>query len=270
MVIACLQKHDVPLVALEIESYFAKGLQLRPGDTVFDVGANIGLFSLAAYDRCARNLKVFAFEPVKAIYDVLRANLERCTHGAQVRAFDVGLASRSETVPFAYYPRAPVLSTAYPDEEDDLRMVKDAVLNCIIYLDQAPLAVRCLRWVPPAVRAAILDYALRRTLRPQTVTCQMRTLSQVVRDHRVERIDVLKIDVEKAELDVLRGIEDRDWNKIQQIIVDVHDIDNRLDTVTTLLRNNGFAHIIADQPPTLKNSNIYTVFAARKALSESG
>ena len=176
MMVSCLQKHDVPIVQLEIESYFAKGLQLRPGDTVFDVGANIGLFSLAAYDRCAHNLHVFAFEPVKAIYNVLRANLERCASRAQVKAFDVGLANHCDTVPFAYYPRAPVLSTAYPDEEEDLRMVKDAVLNSIIYLDQAPLAVRCLRWIPEAVRAAILDYALRRTLRPQTVTCQMRTL----------------------------------------------------------------------------------------------
>ena len=88
-----------------------------------------------------------------------------------------------------------------------------------------------------------------------------------MRDHRVESIDVLKIDVEKAELDVLRGVEDRDWPKIQQIIVDVHDFDNRLGTVTALLRNEGFAEITADQPPTLKNTNIYTVFATRKALS---
>lgn len=91
----------------------------------------------------------------------------------------------------------------------------------------------------------------------------MRTMSHFVRDHRVKRIDLLKIDVEKAELDVLRGVEDRDWPKTQQIIVDVHDLDDRLDTVTTLLRNKGLAKIKLEQPPTMKGSDIYTVFATR-------
>lgn len=268
-VISCLQKHEVPLVQLEVQSYFTNGIQLKPGDTVFDVGANIGLFSLAAYHRC-HDLRVYAFEPVEAIYKVLCANLERRAPDVAAKTFPFGLASSCKTVPFAYYPRAPVLSTAYPDEAADLTVVKDAVLNSIVHLDEAPLAVRCLRWLPKALSAAILHYALRRTLRPEAVTCQLRTLSQVVRDHGIERIDILKIDVEKAELDVLLGVEDKDWPKIQQIVVDVHDDDNRLDTVTALLRKNGLAEIKVEQPPTLKNSNIYTVFAMRKAQSESG
>jgi hypothetical protein len=73
--------------------------------------------------------------------------------------------------------------------------------------------------------------------------------------------------VEKAELDVLRGVEARDWPKIQQIVVEVHDEDGRLDTVTALLRKNGLTEIMVDQPPTLGNTNIYTVFAVRKDLS---
>jgi FkbM family methyltransferase len=268
-VVSCLQKHEVPLVQLEIETYFTNGIKLKPGDTVFDVGANIGLFSLAAYERCGHDLRVFAFEPVDAIFQVLRSNLERRTRTVLANTLPYGLSNSSRTIQFAYYPGAPVLSTAYPDETADLAVVKDAVLNSIIHLDQAPLAVRCLRWLPKALGSLILDCALRWTLRRKTVNCQLRTLSQVVRDHGVERIDMLKIDVEKAELDVLLGVEDGDWAKIQQIVIDVHDDDDRLGTVIALLRKHGLTEITVEQPPTLKNSGIYTVFALRIALPES-
>lgn len=269
-VVSCLQRHEVPLVQLEIETYFTNGIRLKPGDTVFDVGANIGLFSIAAYRRCENDLNVYAFEPVDDIYQVLCQNLRRCAPKVRAKIFQFGLANICTSVPFAYYPRATVLSTAYPDEEADLAVVKEAVLNSIVYLHAAPLAVRCLRWLPKVIGAAVLHMALRRTLRAETVICRLRTLSQVVRDHAVERIDVLKIDVEKAELDVLHGIEDRDWHKIQQIVVDVHDDDNRLNTVITLLRKNGLSGITVEQPPTMKTSNVYTVFAMRKVLSVFG
>lgn len=264
IVVSCLQKHEVPLVNLEVQSYFSNGLRLKPGDTVFDVGANIGLFTLAAYERCERDLRVYAFEPVTAIFEVLRVNVERYASEEQVKVFNFGLSSSSEEVRFAYYPRAPVLSTAYPDEEADIQVIKEAVLKNIMHLDEAPLALRCLRGVPSFLRAPILHYALKRTLRPETVTCQMRTLSQFVRDHGIEHIDFLKVDVEKAEFDVFRGIEDKDWRKIQQLVVDVHDLDHRLDKIRALLLEKGLTEIVVEQPPTLKNSNIYTVFAMRQ------
>lgn len=49
------------------------------------------------------------------------------------------------------------------------------------------------------------------------VTCELQTLSQVIRRQQIERIDFLKIDAEKSELDVLNGIEDADWGKVQRI-----------------------------------------------------
>ena len=87
-VVSCLQKHEVALVDMEVQSYFSRGLlRLNPGDTVFDVGANIGLFMLAAWERCERNLNVYAFEPVGAIFERLLVNVERCGAGSQLQAF---------------------------------------------------------------------------------------------------------------------------------------------------------------------------------------
>jgi FkbM family methyltransferase len=217
MTVSCLQKHEVLLVWLEVEGYLSHGIELRPGDTVFDVGANIGLFSLAAYHRCERNLSIYAFEPVASIFEVLRANIKRNTANGQVQALPFGLSNNAETIAFTYYPRAPVLSTAYPDEEADLRMVENVVLNNIMHLDDAPLPVRALRWLPEALRVPLVRCSLRLALRTKTVTCQMRTLSQFVAERNIERIDLLKIDVEKAELDVLLGIEDEDWAKVQRL-----------------------------------------------------
>jgi FkbM family methyltransferase len=263
-VVSCLQRHEVPIVHREVQSYFSKNLRLMPGDTVFDVGAHIGLFSLEVYQRCQRDVRLYAFEPVEDIFNVLRANIERCTSGDQLKIFDFGLSSTSEPAVFAYYPHAPVLSTAYPDEKADLEVVKEATLNNIMHFAEAPLALRCLRRVPACLRAPMIHHAIKKTLCSKPVMCRMETLSRVVRDHGIERIDFLKIDAEKAELEIFRGIEAQDWPKIQQVVVDVHDSNDRLDTMTALLHEHGLSKIVVDQPPTLKQSNIYSVFATRQ------
>lgn len=263
MIVSCLQKQEVPIVNREVQGYFAKHLRFRPGDTVFDVGANIGLFSLAVYERCGRDVSLYAFEPVKAIFDVLRANVARNSIGDRLKIFEFGLSSQADDADFAYYPLAPVLSTAYPLDGDDVAIVEEAVLQNIMHLVEAPLALRCLRWVPPVLRRPIVRLALGRTLRPEPVVCRMQTLSQFLHDHTIGRIDVLKIDAEKAELEIFRGIGAADWPKIEQVVVDVHDQDDRLQVVTALLRRHGLGTIEVDQPPTLTNSNIYTVFATR-------
>ncbi len=263
MTVSCLQKHEVPFISMEVQSYFSRLLRLQPGDTVFDVGANIGLFSLAAYAHCARNVRVYAFEPVKPIFEMLETNVRSNVPGRQVKIFNFGLSDRAGEVPFTFYPRAPVLSTAYADKTADLQLVKDLVLENLIYLDAAPLLIRCLRWVPEPLRAFIVHHGLERALQAETVFCQLQTLSQFIREHSIERIDLLKIDVEKAELDVLRGMADEDWQAIRQLVVELHDIEGRLVTIRTLLQAHGLAEVEIEQPPTLKKSNIYTIFARR-------
>jgi FkbM family methyltransferase len=263
MAVSCRQKHEVPLVQLEVQSYFSNGVRLNAGDTMFDVGANIGLFSLAAYQHCDRDLRIFAFEPVTAIFELLQANCERNTRKPHVNVFRCGLSHRSGTASLAYYPRAPVLSTAYPDREADLRLLKQIVVNSLIHLPEAPVALRCLRWVPRMMREPLVDYVLRKALVPVTAPCEMRTLSEVIAEYGVGRIDLLKVDVEKAELDVLNGIDDEDWPKIQQVVVEVHDLDHRVETIKRLLTAAGLRSISVDQPPTLKDTNIFTIFATR-------
>ena len=53
---------------------------------------------------------------------------------------------------------------------------------------------------------ALLDELVQARLETEQYRCQLRTLSDVVREEGVERIDLLKIDVENAEYEVLMGI----------------------------------------------------------------
>ena len=48
-------------------------------------------------------------------------------------------------------------------------------------------------------------------------------LSDIIRENQIHRIDLLKIDAEKAEMDIIKGIEAHDWPKIKQIVLEIHD-----------------------------------------------
>jgi hypothetical protein len=47
------------------------------------------------------------------------------------------------------------------------------------------------------------------------------------------------------------------------VVVEVHDVDDRVAAMTALLREHGLGDIVVEQPPTLTDSNIYNVFATR-------
>ena len=79
-----------------------------------------------------------------------------------------------------------------------------------------------------------LDELLDEYLRGETYSCRLKTLSEVMREEQIERIDLLKIDVESSELDVLAGIEEEDWPRIKQIAIEVHSR-SILESVSSLL-----------------------------------
>jgi FkbM family methyltransferase len=75
------------------------------GDTVIDVGANAGFFSLLAASRVGASGRVLAFEPVPAVRAVLEANL-RLNHMSHVALHAVALADRPGTLTLYEGPAA--------------------------------------------------------------------------------------------------------------------------------------------------------------------
>ena len=67
--------------------------QLRPRDTFIDVGANIGYYSLLASTRVGPSGSVVAIEASPAIFQQLRANLDR-NRAANIRAVNIAASDQ--------------------------------------------------------------------------------------------------------------------------------------------------------------------------------
>ncbi|NEO72157.1 FkbM family methyltransferase [Moorena sp. SIO3H5] len=260
MKIFCLQEEEVPVLYEQIQDYIKYGIELHESDIIFDVGANIGLFALWAYQNCNKNVSIYAFEPIPAIFNVLQANAQRFDSD-KIKVFSCGLSQESKSITFAYNPNATMLSTAYQEDFTELKkQLKQAVIRNIKY---APKAFRWLRWFPSFMRSILLQNSIDKAFKIERVTCQLKTVSEIIREHKIEQIDLLKIDVEKSELDVLLGIEAQDWQKVKQIVVEVHDLEHRLQKITNLLKEHGFSEIQVEQEPILHGSNLFNLYAWR-------
>jgi amino acid adenylation domain-containing protein/FkbM family methyltransferase len=228
------------------DGYLRHGVRLRDGDTVFDVGANIGMFALYAA-RAAADVTVYAVEPIPPLCDLLRLNAH--VHGIRGRVLEVGLAAESGSAEFTYYAHNSLLSGAHADAAEDAGVVRALLENETT--DAADLMDGAL--------AELAAFAQSETGR---FICPVRTLSDVVREEAVGTIDLLKIDVEKAEADVLAGIEEDDWPKIRQIVVEVHDVAGRLARIAALLESHGFRCAV-EQDRLLRGTRLFSLFAVR-------
>jgi FkbM family methyltransferase len=81
-----------------IDPDLLRGAQLlvRPGDVVWDIGANFGLFAMAAASRAGRDGKVVCFEPDTTLVPLLRRNaaLHRSTL-AEITVINAAVAGRT-------------------------------------------------------------------------------------------------------------------------------------------------------------------------------
>ena len=79
---------------------------ISDGDRVFDVGANIGDWSVAVLKSHA-DITITAFEPIPKVYQQLRNNLAKWNH---VIFENVALSNKTGTSSFNYYPKHSELS----------------------------------------------------------------------------------------------------------------------------------------------------------------
>jgi amino acid adenylation domain-containing protein/FkbM family methyltransferase len=222
--------------------YLKHGIELHPGSVVFDVGANIGMFSLYAGASCP-GVKVYAFEPIPDIYAVLRLNAE--LYGWEIEPRPVALGREPDTVAFTYYPHVSILSGRYADQEQERDVILAFEEN-------------------RGFRGPELEELVGARLESRTVRCEVMTVSQVMAAEGVAEVDLLKIDVEKSEHDVLAGIADADWAKIRQVVVEVHEIDSRVSRVCDLLHRHGF-DVALEQEVMLRGSAVSMVYGRRGA-----
>ncbi|MEP7272399.1 MAG: amino acid adenylation domain-containing protein, partial [Acidobacteriota bacterium] len=215
-------------------AYLRNGIVLGEGACVFDVGANIGVFALFANLR-SPGARIFAFEPNPRLFEILEANV--LLYAANAQLFSCGLSSTARKAAYTFYPGFSSLSGLYSDPDQDKEVVRSFIRREQHEVDARNGVQSDGR---NAVEQVLVEELLTERFEQEHFEVDLRTLSDVIREYGVERIDLLKINVEKSELDVLEGIHGSDWAKIDQIAVEVHDIDDRLSTIVELLRNQDY------------------------------
>jgi FkbM family methyltransferase len=151
--------YDVPFTAF-VQRH------IRPGDTVFDIGANVGLFTLLLGYQVWETGRVVAYEASPRLVELLRDNVTMNWLGDRVEVVPKAAAATGGTLPFLA-PRRFAMGGSLQPVEDTLR--SDARTGTLERIE---------------VEAEPLD----------------------VHAGRFERIELVKIDVEGAEEQVLAGM----------------------------------------------------------------
>jgi FkbM family methyltransferase len=222
------------------QQYIQNGIVVSEGDCIFDVGANIGMFSLFI-NRLKPNLRTYAFEPIKQIFDVLQENVALHTLENNLFIFNYGLSSENNVAKvFTFYPQMAGNSTSKPGEK-------------LVNINETPSD-------DTDTEDLFVDFFKE----VKQVKCELRTLSSVMSELTINSIDLLKIDVEGEEYEVFKGIESQDWAKIKQIVAEIHDRDGKLDKIKQLLTDHGF-NIKTQKMEFLPSKfvDVYNLYAVR-------
>lgn len=228
--------------------YTRHGVTLDDVETVFDVGANIGLFTLFVA-RQRPGARIVSFEPVPALFEIASANAARYAPRAELVPRAVGAEPGEAEITF--YTNSSGMSSLYADLEEE-RQALAAIME--------HQRRRGMAGMDQVMRHA--DDLLDERFRAERVACRVTTVSRELAERGIERLDLLKVDVQKAEEDVILGIDDGDWSKIRQVVLEVHDQDGRLERMTEHLAARGFA-VAGEQDSPYEGSIIHNLYAVR-------
>jgi len=253
--IAHINKYETRYLYDEIfvkKCYLKHGITIENGDTILDVGANIGMFSLFV-NQHAQNTTIYAFEPAPHAFEALKINA--ALHGDHnIYPENVGISNERKEAEFTYYEKSSVFSSFNADHEEDSKAVRAVVTNMLKEsgvtddeeLDQ------------------FADELMADRMKSRSFTCPLKSISDVIREKGLLQIDLLKIDAEKSEQQILLGIDDDDWEKIKQLVIEVHDSEGAvIRDIKQLLDEKGF-EVEMEEEDLLHDSGLYNLFAVRK------
>jgi FkbM family methyltransferase len=247
-----INKHETDFLYKEIfleRAYLKHGITLNTNACVFDVGANIGMFTLFIKQECA-DAKVYAFEPTPELNRIIKLNVNR--YGQSVKVYQNGISDREGEATFTYYPDYSIMSGFHADASGDASILSSGIRN------QLAKGNAKFKEVPDEFIDSIVQKKLGKK---NEIKCQLKTVSSIVREANIEHIDLLKIDAEKSELAILKGIQENDWPKIKQMVLEVHSV-KEVEVIIQMLKQKGF-EIKVEQEGQFTNSGVFNCFAIR-------
>lgn len=145
---------------------------LPPTGIFFDIGANVGWFSLNIH-QSSPQAELYAFEPIQATFRDMQRNLALNHVEEHVHAFNMGFYSKAGQQSF-FVPPANEAASLQPNTDP-------------FYMQQGNIG------------QAEVRSELKETM------CAIDTLDHFVEEHRISQIDFIKCDVEGAEKMVFEG-----------------------------------------------------------------
>ncbi|NEE29331.1 FkbM family methyltransferase, partial [Streptomyces sp. SID7982] len=196
--------------------------------------------------------RIYAFEPLPPLHDSLRRNA--ALHGLGARLFDCALGATAHEETFTFYPHNTVNSTRTATAPEAHDLVRSFLRNKAKPADGAR---------PDGTAEELIDEIVESRLESRSFTCRVRTFSEIIEQEALDRIDLLKIDVEGAEHEVLKGIRPQHWPLIRQLAIELHDVDGRLAEVQALLKGHGYDVVCEQDSSLLHDTVLYNVYARR-------
>ncbi|MEG3900021.1 MULTISPECIES: FkbM family methyltransferase [unclassified Microcoleus] len=257
----CPNREEALAIYEDCKFYFQHGVRLKPGATVIDAGAHVGVFAGMVATMCKGSATIHTFEPIPQTASMLRRNVARMAP-VRVHVYECALGSMEGKLEFAYHPETPMLSSAFPEETTaEYLKLRETLIRNSSGIDTPP-RLKALGVIPVFLRRVVLDRTLGCHFRFERVICPVRRLADVISEEAIANIDLLKINVEKSEELLLAGL-DSCWSIVRQAVIEVHDIDGRLQRIESLLRQQRFGTVSVGQSDIMRGSEVYLVYALR-------
>lgn len=265
-IVACMNPGETEIIYREIFSdqiYARHGIEFCDDDTILDIGANIGLFAMFVNQLCER-VNLYCFEPAPATFEALRQNVARLGQD-KMRVFNAAIAGSRGTATLHYMPHFTVSSTLRPDDSSEqTERNQEFTINALATSPNRLIAT-LYGSLPQFIQRPIARAVMRAYDKKEAIPCQCWSVSDVIRDQDIQKIDLLKLDAEGAEDEILEGIEAGHWPLIKQLAVEVHRGRAQLESIERLLRSKGFETCNDASPESPAEPMVY----ARRAIPAS-
>lgn len=184
--------------------YTKHNFEIKENDTVFDLGGHIGAFTVLAGKK-VKNGKVYAFEPIKENFEMLKINLD-LNELNNIYTENIAIANKEGTRTFNLSSFHTKSSVGYDTGGHSLYPSKD---------------------------------------RDQQIQVKTSTLEAIMQKYEVDHIDYLKLDTEGAEFEILCDTPKNILKKIRKIVMELHPFgENTKEKMINFLEDCGYENNI--------------------------
>jgi FkbM family methyltransferase len=259
------QDHGVNLLIYDqCLSYFKNDFHVPKGGVVIDIGANRGFFSMLASKNAS---KVFSFEPITETHRECQANLD-INNIQNVKLHKKAVCENKKPLKFTSYV-ASFVSTAFTWSEGEKDDMKNMLLYYFKHPEDSPGVVVYIGYLLPEslkdLYARLCIAVWYTKLSEEIVECM--SVSDVIEENKLEKVDLLKVDAEKAEAYILKGIKDEDWKKLDKVFVEAHTVELK-DECVKILESKGFS-LAVESEDNIGSLNFFNIYARPKEIKSN-